>query len=263
MSEEQNEPPQDTPAEDNAAEDNDEGTAETKLVSGSPKKKVAPEPIKESTSMEENIEIYKDAMEWTTDRVVQYLEEHKFDGQVLEIFRREEIVGSDLPLLDKELLIDMGISVGDRVRLIRCLAEFKALNIIVRQRAVIWNGTEFHFCPCWPIFPMHYVLTNTTLTTRKSRCCGETQNRIDLSDIQDIDLFQECITGTVKIVSPDYSKKVNKGEGAEYEMEVVDMTLGKSESKQAYDTIKNAVETDQQILANARVQKVTAGNVLY
>merc|ERR1712130_927205 len=127
------------------------------------------------------------------------------------------IVGSDLNLIDKVDLIDMGLSVGDRVRLIRLLADFKYCNNVLMRTRVLWSGKEWDLTPCWPIFPVKYTLTQTSLAVRQDRCFGVSQDRVDLSAITDVDFRMELLTSIITITSTDAT------------MPVVVMTLSRSE----------------------------------
>lgn len=192
----------------------------------------------------EELKFFVGSQKWTTDEVIEYLKKEGIKTEVQERFRQEGIVGSDLPLLDKIDLIDMNLRVGDRLRMLRLLHTFKYNSMIANMSHVIWKGVEWHFCPCYPIFKENYTLTNTTLTLRKDRCFGSSQDRIDLSQITSVDFFSECVTSTVQLTSEDVTSPY------------VEIVLSVDDGKEAYKTINNAWEIDQQKIASARFQDV-------
>jgi len=190
--------------------------------------------------LEEDMNKFESAQSWTKEKVVEYLTENKFPEEISAKFAQQEIVGSDLCLIDKDDLKDMGIGVGARVRLLRLLADFKYSSMVAKQSKVLWEGTEWHACPCWPVYKQHYTLTQTALTLRKGRVCGETQDRIDLSTMTNIDLFEECCFATVKIASTDATSPY------------IEIRANRDEGNDVYKQIRDAWEIDQQTMANAR-----------
>lgn len=195
---------------------------------------------KKGNLAKEEMEMFVKAQNWTTEEVCEWLQKEGVKPSVMEHFQRERIVGSDLNLMDKQDLIDMGLTVGNRIRVLRLLHGFKYSSMVAKMQNVIWEGTEWALCPCYPIFKEHYVLTKTTLTLRKDRCCGQSQDRIDLSQVNDVDWFQECLTSTIQLTSDDATSPY------------IEIILGRDAGKVAWQTINNAWELDQQNLANAR-----------
>lgn len=185
---------------------------------------------------------YDKAMQWTTEQVVDYLQNNGFkdDQECLNAFETQKIIGSDLPLIDKDDLRDMGFGVGQRARLMRLLGDFKISAMVAQQSRELWAGVEWQLCPCWPIYRQHYTLSQTALTLRKGRCFGQVQDRIDLSSIQNIDLFEECICSTVKIASDDATSPY------------IEIKLPREKGKEVFQIIRDAWEVDQQTLASAR-----------
>lgn len=196
--------------------------------------------MSEENKLQTDMSKFEAAQSWTKEEVVTYLTENGFPEDITAKFLTQGIVGSDLPLIDKDDLKDMNIGVGARVRLLRLLADFKYSSMVAKQSKVLWEGTEWHATPCWPIFKQHYTLTQTALTLRKGRFCGETQDRIDLSVMTNIDLFEECCFATVKIASTDSTSPY------------IEIRAAREAGNDVYKQIRDAWEIDQQTMANAR-----------
>jgi len=204
------------------------------------KQKKKEEELNRKNRMKAEMDKFKELETWNTEQVITWLKENDISDEACEHFQRENIVGTDLPIMGRVDLVDMGLAVGDRIRVLRLLHDFKYAYLVLKMSTVIWDGTEWHLTPCWPIFKSHYTLTKTTLTVRLDRCCGSSQDRIDLSSITDVDFVQECMTSTIQLTSEDVTSPY------------LEIKLGRDEGETVFGQIRDAWEIDQQTLANAR-----------
>lgn len=194
--------------------------------------------------MKAELERYREVQNWNTEQVVAWLKENEISERVFEPFQREGIVGADLRIICRMDLEDMNIRVGDCIRVLRLLSQFKYVAMVADMTALIWEDIpEWHLCPCWPIFKMKYSLTKTVLTVKQNRCFGQSQDRIDLSQITDIDFLEECITSTIMVTSEDVTSPY------------IEIKQGRGKGVEIFDQLRDAWEIDQQTLASARFSR--------
>merc|ERR1712113_590991 len=89
-------------------------------------------------------------------------------GEVCDSFRKEKIVGKDLP-------------VGARLRLVKLSQAFKVGHMIATKNKKMWEDPEWYLCPCFVPFKKRYTLTQSSLTIYKGACCKKTYDRVDVT----------------------------------------------------------------------------------
>jgi len=149
---------------------------------------------------------------WDEDQLGKYLKKNGL-GQYSKTFKEHKITGALAPYIKDSDLKDMQImTVGDRLRIQRCLAELQRQARFNKRIQSLWDGQErvFHgifdqnlgtCCGFCPVDPSTYRLTTNHLKVKRVRpvrcgpcvlgCFGATyvNNNIDLSKVDDVDVF--------------------------------------------------------------------------
>lgn len=149
--------------------------------------------------------------DWTTEQVAAFLSGIGLDTHVKE-FQDNDILGSHLPLLDRDDLKSLGVdSLGRRLLLMKEISTLKAKERLQQRKEIISKHTQAWDGSCWsrncstccglfPWDPDKYILTAGNLRKKhyevfrlcgifRMTCCGGkwTNDNIPLNKIVDVD----------------------------------------------------------------------------
>ena len=187
--------------------------------------------------------------EQSAEEVGEWLDDQGF-GAYSQNFVDNNVNGECVPLLSKQDLLDIGVTkVGDRLRMLRHMREYKVALEVQQRTKVLLRWLEFRWF-CSPFDTIYYILTPSTIECNSvSGCFGSEKITIDISSITDISYesngcFGACCYSVIRIM-------VTHGEDDHV------MRVKKSSAHDVYQAIKNCWEAYQANRAG-RFNRLTA-----
>eukprot|EP00824_Muranothrix_gubernata_P001639 TRINITY_DN11925_c0_g1_i1.p1 TRINITY_DN11925_c0_g1~~TRINITY_DN11925_c0_g1_i1.p1 ORF type:complete len:213 (-),score=45.24 TRINITY_DN11925_c0_g1_i1:61-660(-) len=174
-----------------------------------------------------------EVVSWGTQEVGEWLETMGL-GQYRGAFTENNVTGTELVLLEKDDLKDLGMaSVGHRLKLLDSVKRFKVAANIAQRNKVL---AEFkNYSLCYQFRPTRFRLTQTCLELNKAiGVCGYRRKNTDLSSFTDISIRIGCCHSYIMIETVDPS-----------DPEILIVAKRGAPAQRLYEIIKGAWEEDQ------------------
>jgi len=127
-------------------------------------------------------------------------------GELRGAFARHDVGPEEVPFLTEAHLEEMGVRVGDRLRLLESVRSFARTETNRERRRVIATFQDWHLLPCTAWFIPTYKLSEFAVMVRTPTpcvCCCVREDDVDLAMVRDVELELGCCLGYVKLVTAD------------------------------------------------------------
>ena len=184
----------------------------------------------------------------TTDNEVRSWLTNEGFRQYIENFEAANLTSEEVPFLTDTHLKQIGIlKVGHRIRLLKAIKNFKrALSNIKRNEAIVEFQNWYWRPSACVFFPKRYQITPAAIIVYnpKPLQCGYSVDRIDMSQVVDVNLIEFCFLGYLTVLSTDKF------------LPRVKIRLLLEEARKAFMILKSLWEEEQALVGNRALRNV-------